>query len=111
MTSLKLALLWVSAGVLVVCLGMFSTAAADHQVAKATPTMTAPAAQATPAAAPAQSTAPTNDLSCQASANPLSLGGGAPQAACPTGSAWTCCRCGGCGCRPQHISPTNWCAC
>lgn len=110
MTSFKLALLWVSAGVLAVCLGMFSTASADRAVARSTPAMSAPAGAAAVHAQPQQSKAD-DGVTCQAESTPLQLGPSAPQAACPSGSAWTCCRCGGCGCRPQHISPANWCAC
>lgn len=109
MTSLKLALLWVSAAVIAVCLGMFSTASADRAVAKAAPAMSAPTAAAVHAS-PQQSRAD-DGVTCQADVSPLHLGPAAPQATCPSGSAWTCCRCGGCGCRPQHISPANWCAC
>lgn len=35
----------------------------------------------------------------------------APTGSCRTGYSWTCCPCGGCGCRPQWMSPANWCAC
>jgi hypothetical protein len=37
---------------------------------------------------------------------------GATGIVCGPGEAVTCCPCDHhCGCRPQHISPANWCAC
>jgi len=30
---------------------------------------------------------------------------------CGPGLTWTCCPCGGCGCRPENISPRNFCGC
>ncbi|WP_394834931.1 hypothetical protein LVJ94_51375 [Pendulispora rubella] len=32
-------------------------------------------------------------------------------ASCPAKHSWTCCPCGGCGCRPWTMSPRNWCQC
>ena len=116
---IKFVALWISAGVLFLSLGLFTPDSSIRQVAPVIPT-TAPASDqlAPPAslpAIPASLTLPATDPSpCAAqpidppspSAPPITI-----QAACPSGTAWTCCRCGGCGCRPQHISPTNWCAC
>ena len=104
MTSLKLALLWVSAGVLVVVLGLFSSIAERPASAG---TAMAPAAAVDQ---PMQSKAAGEEI-CQGG-GPLSLAPEAPQdAICGSGFTWTCCPCGGCGCRNQHMSPANFCAC
>lgn len=118
MTRIKPALLWISAIALLVCLGLFSHVAVGQR-AHATNPVVAPASVAPADAAAGQSQAlpaiPASGEQCgaAASAQPLSLelSSDAPSAACPKGTVHTCCRCGGCGCRPTNISPTNWCAC
>jgi len=58
---------------------------------------------------------PTDSCSAQAT----SLGAALAQVAvadaagssCPPKHTWTCCPCGGCGCRPWSMSPKNWCGC
>jgi hypothetical protein len=109
MSSLKLALLWVSAAVLVIGLGLFATASADRHTATRSPAMSPASA---PAAQPQAPSSTTQDVQCLADTaeQPLSLKAPAA-AACPSGTAFTCCSCGGCGCRPQRISPANWCGC
>lgn len=112
MTSIKTAVLWVSAGFLLLCLGLFLTAG-TAEADRSTPAKAAISAPADAAPAPAmqQSPAPSSKLSCGTEVSaPLTLSVG-PAAACSTNHVWTCCRCGGCGCRPRNISPTNWCAC
>ena len=116
MTSIKTAVLWVSAGILLVCLGLFlttGTAEADRG-APAKATVSAPADAAPAPAQLQQSPAPSKQACGEANAlTALSLfpSDGPSASACPTNTVYTCCRCGGCGCRPRNISPTNWCAC
>lgn len=111
MTPIKRLLLCISAGALLVCLGLFSTASADH-VAPGAASITAPAADQ-PVAQPPSTPAVDQGCGAQAPALTLTPDGNAVAAGgwCEVGSTWTCCRCGGCGCRPQNISPTNWCGC
>lgn len=115
-------LLSISAGVLFLSLGLFSPDA-GRSVAPTVPAaspasdkaavpaarpelpaipdalkLPAPASGAQPCAAP--------PIDAPSSSAPTTV-----QAACPSGTVFTCCRCGGCGCRPMRISPTNWCAC
>ena len=117
MSTLKLALVSVSAALLI-CLGLFSTASADRH---ATPTVSAAASHSTSSAAakPVLQQSTRSDDSCSNAPAAASLtlqsnavaSSGPSTAACPTNTVYTCCRCGGCGCRPRNISPTNWCAC
>jgi len=121
MIRIKPVLLWISAGVLLVCLGVLSTIAGQRATA-ATPTMSS---ATNSVEQPARSIAPTTEQQCgaQSADQALSLdvaalteaasasASGSRSAACPAKTVHTCCRCGGCGCRPTNISPTNWCAC
>lgn len=118
MTRIKPALLWISAIALLVCLGLFSHVAVGQR-AHAANSVVAPASVAPAGEAAGQSQlenalpAAGDHCGAAASAQPLSLelSPDAPAATCPKGTAHTCCSCGGCGCRPQNISPANWCAC
>lgn len=117
MSSLKHALLWVSAAVVIVALGFFSIAQADRGAApmKAQVTAQSTAADQAPAKAqPQQSKLGGEQATCGAELTAPSLAlqaSGPVAAACPTNTSYTCCPCGGCGCRPRNISPANWCAC
>jgi hypothetical protein len=103
--------LWISAGVMFLSLGLFSPASSDQPVAsKSAVTSPSHGEVAPPVAQPAPATS-AEELQCAAQSAEPSLPAPTVQAACPSGTAFTCCRCGGCGCRPQNISPTNWCAC
>lgn len=119
MSSLKIALLSVTAAMLVLCLGLFSTASADHRATGKAPAeakMTAQAQQSVQQSVQADASCggdPASLLTLQPDqgAHGSSWLGGPETSACPTNTVYTCCRCGGCGCRPRNISPTNWCAC
>jgi len=122
MTRIKPVLLSISAGVLLVCLGVLSTFAGQHATA-ATPTT--PSLTTKSVEQPAHAVAPATEQRCGAQSADQSLtldvaalteaastsASGARNVTCPTKTVYTCCRCGGCGCRPTNISPTNWCAC
>lgn len=120
---IKFVALWISAGVLFLSLGLFSPDAAYRPVAPAVPATSPASDHALPTARPELPTIPDvlrlpatpapgeSPCAAQPIDPPSPSAPTTIQAACPTGTAWTCCRCGGCGCRPMHISPTNWCAC
>lgn len=113
MSSIKSAALWVSAAFLIACLSLFFGVADADVAAPAKATASAVADQA-PAQFQQSSAAPSK-AACGAEAKaPLSLSplsSGPVAMACPTNTSYTCCPCGGCGCRPRHISPINWCQC
>jgi hypothetical protein len=108
MTSVKSMFLCIAAGVLLVSFGLFSQVLADHHVEKSASVVSPTSDSADPPAAQ-----PSGDLQCGAETTrqPLSLEPSVEPRSCPKGTAHTCCPCGGCGCRPQNISPANWCAC
>lgn len=101
MISIKHVLLWLSMAVVILGLGAFASSSPDRSAAPS------------PAAARAADPAPAShgELQCAADAVDQPLAVAPAAAACPSGTAFTCCRCGGCGCRPQRISPANWCGC
>ncbi|HWM86471.1 MAG TPA: hypothetical protein VNO33_11550 [Kofleriaceae bacterium] len=117
MPSSRLSLLLVLIGVLIASFG--SSFAGEREGSTAQTSLKAKAAPAAKMQAPQQSKA--------LKASPATGDQGAQQctakgpagediyptvaAACPTGWPWTCCPCGGCGCRPPWMSPANFCAC
>jgi hypothetical protein len=121
MPSSRLSLLLVLIGVLIASLGSsFAGEAEDSTAATSLKAKAAPVSKAMKASQPA----PTRAVP---SARPATGDNGAQQctakgpagediypplaAACPTGWPWTCCPCGGCGCRPPWMSPASFCAC
>ena len=118
---IKFVALWISAGVLFLSLGLFTPDSSSQHVAPVIPAASPASDQLAPPAKlpaiPASLTLPVTPATDQAPCAAQPIDPPSPsarttiQAACPSGTAWTCCRCGGCGCRPMHISPTNWCAC
>jgi hypothetical protein len=117
MSTIKLALVSISAAVLI-CLGLFSTASADRHTSSSPAVSAASPSTGAAATRPMQSTL-NDEGSCSSApaAAQLTLqsnavaSSGPSTMACPTNTVYTCCRCGGCGCRPRNISPANWCAC
>lgn len=108
MSKIKFALVSFSTVAFVLCLGLFSARATSWAAPAA-----APAAEATAAPETARSTPPANDERCKASVDSDDAAQSLvpADAICGPGFSWTVCRCGGAGCRPTNISPTNWCAC
>ena len=114
MSKIKFALVAACTLAMVLCLGLFSghaTSWAAPAAPQATKVVkaeaaTLPATEATKAKSSA-------DESCKSSAE---LDDAAQalvpaDAICGPGFTWTVCRCGGAGCRNQHISPANFCGC
>jgi hypothetical protein len=87
-------------GALVVCLGVWSSAQADHRdEAQQVAAEQAIEPQCTAAEAPG---------SALEALQPTETTDGQASLACPAGYAETCCWCG-CGCRKITISPQNFC--
>jgi hypothetical protein len=119
MISPKTVLLWISAGILFVSLGLFTVAATDRPAMAAGPAVS-PISES--AAQPqVQSETPAGDeqpCPAEAAEQPSTSSESAipADAICGPTATWQCCRCGscatcgGCSCRPNNISPGNWCA-
>lgn len=118
MATSRLFVLWISGAALIVGLG---SSFAEKRAQPDRPADQVKAdAQAQPAATasqegesnvcPAPRAAAPTSASSVASTEELSSPSG-DELACPPNHSWTCCPCGGCGCRPQWMSPANWCAC
>ncbi len=123
MTGIKLMLLWVSAGILFVTLGLSFAVGADRDATAAGPvispasdSLVQPSVQ--PPAQPASSVMgdkqcgeaegalATLTLPSEASSTPT------VNAACPAGTARYCCTCAGfCGCKPRTMNPQTFCGC
>lgn len=106
MVNIKGTLLCIVAGVLLASFGLFSKVIADQHVEKS-----AAVASLTSHSADQAAVQPSGDLQYSADTSPQPLSLEAPRLTCPKGTDATCCPCGGCGCRPQNISPANWCGC
>ena len=102
MSKIRLVLVSVSTVALVLCLGLFSARATSWAAPSASPAVqTAPAADTAPSSSAGDASAETDEDAPRV----------VPAARCPAGTVFTKCPCGGSGCRPQNISPANFCAC
>jgi hypothetical protein len=113
MISPKSVLMWIAAGILFVSVGLFTIAATDQQAMAAGPpasSISEPAEPQVQSETPAGDEQPCSAEAAEQQSTP-SEAAIPMDAICGPGASWTCCRCGGCGCRPTNISPTNWCAC
>ena len=97
----------------VMVLGLSWQSSAEEPVARPTAVIKEAAALA-PAAAQPQTRSSDRGAQCKAKVQSFPPAEAAASAGrrCPVNWNWTCCPCFGyCGCRPNWVSPANWCQC
>lgn len=110
MTNLKIVSLSCAAAILLVSFALFAAPVIDAHSDGATPAAVA-ASDSAPEPALESSALPVSQSECVASLDEQTPSQGESASTCPSGWAWTCCSCGGCGCRRPGLSVQNFCQC